>query len=83
MILLAIELKNHRYCMWHNAVSHNSYDCRVFYKEIQWVIEVGRIKFDASEKSMKIDGHPFPANMVDAKDQDAKTGPKMLTSERA
>ena len=46
-------------------------------------MEVGRIKFDAPEKPMKIDGHPFPAITVEVKDQDAKTGAKVLTSERA
>ena len=55
----------------------------MFYKEIQSVIEAGRIKFDAPEKPMKIDGHPFPTNMVEVIDHDAKTGPKLLTSERA
>ena len=55
----------------------------MFCKEIQSAIEAGRIKFDVPEKPMKIDGHLFPVNIVHAKDQDAKTGPKMLASERA
>jgi len=59
---------------WHNTVSHNTCECRVFYKKIQSDIEAGKIKFDAPEKPMKIDGHPFLANMVDVKDHDAKTG---------
>jgi hypothetical protein len=46
-------------------------------------IEAGRIKFDEPEKPMKIDGHPFPTNMVEVKDQDIKTGPKLLTFKRA
>ena len=32
---------------------------------------------------MKIDGHPFPTNMVQVVDHDASMGPKLLTSERA
>ena len=60
---------------------HSTCECRVFCREIQSAIEVGRIKFDAPEKPMKIDDHRFPNNMVDVKDQDAKTGPKILTSE--
>ena len=52
-------------------------------KEIQSAIEAGRIKFDVPEKPMKIDGHPFHTNMVDVKDLDTKTGPKVLTSEQA
>ena len=82
-ILSAVELKNHKYCKWHNIVSQNTCECRVFCKEIQSAIEAGRIKFDVPEKPMKIDGHLFPVNIVHAKDQDAKTGPKMLASERA
>ena len=55
----------------------------MFCKEIQLAIEAGRIKFDAPEKPMKIDGHPFPTNMVEVVDRDASTGPKLLTFERA
>jgi len=45
---------------------------------LQLAIEFGRIKFDNSkaQKSMKIDQHPFPTNMLDAK---GKT--KVLTLE--
>jgi len=45
---------------------------------LQLAIEFGRIKFDNSkaQKPMKIDQHPFPTNMLDAK---GKT--KVLTSE--
>ena len=53
----------------------------MFCKEIQSAIEAGKIKFDAPEKLMKIDGHPFPTNMVEVMDHDAKKGPKLLTSE--
>ena len=47
---------------------------------MQSAIESGRIKFDGSktQKPMKIDQHPFPMNMLDAK---GKT--KVLTSEIA
>ena len=46
-------------------------------------IKAGRVKFDMPEKPIKIDGHPFRANMVEVMDHDAKMGPKLLTSERA
>ena len=59
MIPLAVELKNRKYYKWHNVVSHNTCECRVFYKEIQLAIEAGRIKFDVPKKPMKIDGHPL------------------------
>ena len=47
---------------------------------LQSAIEFGRIKFDNSkaQKPMKIDQHPFPTNILDAK---GKT--KVLTSEAA
>jgi hypothetical protein len=50
----------------------------VFRQQLQLAIESGRIRFGNSkiQKPMKIDQHPFPANMLDAK---GKT--KVLTSE--
>jgi hypothetical protein len=52
----------------------------VFRRQLQSAIESGRIKFDNSkaQKPMKIDQHPLPTNMLDAK---GKT--KVLTSETA
>jgi hypothetical protein len=52
----------------------------VFRQQLQSAIESGRIKFGNSktQKPVKIDQHPFPANMLDAK---GKT--KVLTSEAA
>jgi len=74
------ELKKIKYCKWHNATSHSTKECKVFRQQFQLSIESGRIKFDNSkyQKTMKIDQHPFPANMLDAK---GKT--KVLTSETA
>jgi len=76
----AEELKKIKYCKWHNATSHSTNECRVFRQQLQSAIEFGRIKFDSSkdQKMMKIDQHPFPTNMLDAK---RKT--KVLTSEAA
>ena len=59
------ELKNMKYCKWHNATSHDTNKCKVFRQHIQSAIESGRLKFEAPNKPMKIDGHPFPTNMVD------------------
>jgi hypothetical protein len=71
-------LKKIKYCKWHNATSHSTNECKVFKQQLQSAIESGRIKFDNSktQKPMKINQHPFPANMLDAK---GKT--KVLTSE--
>jgi len=57
------------YCKWHNATSHGTNECKVFRQQLQSAIESRRIKFDCSkaQKPMKIDQHPFPTNMLDAK----------------
>jgi len=74
------ELKKIKYCKWHNATSHSTNERKVFRQQLQSAIEFERIKFDNSkaQKPMKIDQHPFPTNMLDAK---GKT--KVLTSEVA
>jgi len=74
------ELKKIKYCKWHNATYHSTNECKVFRQQLQSAIESGRIKFDSSkaQKPIKIDQHPFPTNMLDAK---GKT--KVLTSEAA
>jgi len=76
----AEELKKMKYCKWHNATSHSTNECKVSSQQLQSAIESGRIKFDnyKAQKLMKIDQHPFPTNMLDAK---GKT--KVLTSEAA
>ena len=80
VISSAEDLKKIKYCKWHNATSHNTNVCKVFRQQLQSAIESRRIKFDNSkaQKLMKIDQHPFPVNMLDAK---GKT--KVLTSETA
>lgn len=35
------ELKNRKYCKWHNALSHNTNKCKVFRQQIQSAIEQG------------------------------------------
>ena len=74
------ELKKIKYCKWHNATSHSTNECKVIRQQLQSAIESGRIKFDNSkaQKPMKIDQHPFPANLLDAK---GKT--KVITLETA
>jgi hypothetical protein len=76
----AEELKKILYCKWHNTTSHSTNECKVFRQQLQSAIESRIIKFGNSknQKPMKIDQHPFPANMLDAK---GKTN--VLTSEAA
>src|SRR6185312_4171619 len=59
------ELKNIKYCKWHNATSHDTNKTKAFRQQIQSAIEQGKLKFETHKKPMKIDTHPFPANMVD------------------
>nr|CAE05825.1 OSJNBa0028M15.17 [Oryza sativa Japonica Group] len=44
--------------------SHTTNDCKGFRQQIQAAIEGGKIKFDDSKRPMKVDGNPFPVNMV-------------------
>ena len=46
-------------------------------------IEQGRLKFETPKKPMKIDGHLFPANMVDIGKKGNALQTKMLTSQSA
>jgi hypothetical protein len=54
-------VKEKRYCCFHDRNSHSINDCRVFRMRIQKAIQEGHLKFD---NKMKLDGHPFPQNMV-------------------
>ena len=76
------QLKNKKFCKFHNATSHSTNECRVFRQHIQRAIQQGRLKFDTPRK-IKVDDNPFPRNqnMVDAKLLKGKT--KVLTSTRA
>jgi hypothetical protein len=58
------ELKNKKWCKRHNTHSHCTNKCSVFKQEIQCSIEQGRLKFDNQKMLMKVDGNPFPLNMI-------------------
>jgi hypothetical protein len=60
-MLLPDGVKGKRYCGFHDRDSHFINDCRVFRMRIQKAIQEGHLKFD---NKMKLDGHPFPQNMV-------------------
>ena len=55
----------------------------MFRQQIQSAIEQGRLKFETPKKPMKIDGHPFPANMVDVGKKGNALQTKVLTSQSA
>ena len=73
------ELKNIKY----NARYHDTNECKVFHQQIQSAIEQGKLKFETPKKPMKIDGHPFPVNMVDVGKKGNALQTKMLTSQLA
>jgi hypothetical protein len=56
-----MELKRNVTVVFHDRNSHSTNDCRVFRLRIQKAIQEGHLKFD---NKMKLDGHPFPQNMV-------------------
>src|SRR6185503_11783006 len=77
------ELKNIKYCKWHNATSHDTNECKVFRQHIQMSFEQGRLKFEALKKTMKIDRHPFATNMVDVARDEGSSQAKILMSSLA
>ena len=62
------QLKNKKFCKFHNVTSHSTTECRVFRQHIQRAIQQGRLKFDTPRK-MKVDNNPFlgDQNMVNAR----------------
>jgi hypothetical protein len=77
-------VKEKRYYGFHDRNSHSINDCRVFRMRIQKAIQEGHLKFD---NKMKLDGHPFPQNMisfsVNMVTAEEKGKVKVLTSARA
>jgi hypothetical protein len=77
-------VKEKRYCGFHDRNSHSINDCRVFRMRIQKAIQERHLKFD---NKMKLDGHPFPQNMigfsVNMVTAEEKGKVKVLTSARA
>jgi hypothetical protein len=79
------EIKDKKYCGFHDRNSHSINECRVFRMRIQKATQEGHLKFD---NKMKLDGNPFPhnvigfsVNMVNAVEGKGKV--KVLTSEKA
>ena len=76
------QLKNKKFCKFHNATSHSTNECRIFQQHIQRAIQQGRLKFDTPRK-IKVDDNPFlgEQNMVDARLLREKT--KVLRSTKS
>jgi hypothetical protein len=77
-------IKEKCYCGFRERSSHSINDCRVFRMRIQKAIQERHLKFD---NKMKLDGHPFPQNMisfsVNMVTAEEKGKVKVLTSDRA
>lgn len=56
------ELKGCIYCKWHGSFLHNTNDCVVFRRQIQSVINEGRLRF---QKEVRIDRPPIPATTLE------------------
>ena len=72
-----------KYCKWHNVTSHDTNEFKVFRQQIQLAFEHGRLKFKAPKRTMKIDQHPFSANMVDIGKEKNLPQTKVLTLQSA
>ena len=57
VILPPDQLKNKKFYKFHNATSHSTNECRVFWQHLQRAIQQGRLKFDTPQK-MKVDDNP-------------------------
>ena len=55
------ELKRRAYCKLHNTFSHATNDCNVLCRQIQSVINEGRLVVPA----MQIDQNPFPVHALE------------------
>ena len=82
-IPLEDELKNMKYCKWHNATSHDTNECKVFRQQIQLAFEQGKLKFETPKRTMKIDQDPLATNMVDVAKNKSSPQAKVLTSSSA
>ena len=77
------ELKNIKYCKWHNATAHDTNECKVFRQQIHLAFEQGKLKFETPKRTMKFDQHPFATNMVDVARDKSLPQAKILTSSSA
>ena len=59
VMLPSDQLKNKKFCKFHNATSHSTNECRTFRQHIQRAIQQRKLKFDTPRK-IKVDDNPFP-----------------------
>jgi hypothetical protein len=52
------------YCKWHDSYTHNTNECNYFWRQVQSVINDGRLTLCDGGK-MKLDTDPYPISMVE------------------
>ncbi|OMO89508.1 Retrotransposon gag protein [Corchorus capsularis] len=58
------EIKDKKYCKYHDSWTHSTNDCTVFQNVVQEKIERGFLKFpEAPKKEMQVDKDPYPASI--------------------
>lgn len=62
-LLKAHEIKDRKYCKFHNTFSHVTNDCIHFRDIIQRGLTEGRLKFSDKKPDMKVDTEPFGAEV--------------------
>ena len=61
------ELQGRLYCKWHHSFTHATGECKELRRQIQSVIEQGRLIL--AQHTMKVDTKPFPpVNVVELSD---------------
>ncbi|KAG4949558.1 hypothetical protein JHK86_042797 [Glycine max] len=53
------ELRNKRYCKWHNAYNHSTVNCLVFKNTIQQALKQGGLSLVEKGNKMQVDTNPF------------------------
>ena len=60
-LLTPDQLKGRKYCKYHNKIGHATNGCIRFRDLIQKAIKDGRLKFETTKPTMKVDSDPLPA----------------------
>jgi hypothetical protein len=64
----ANQLAKKKYCKWHNSYSHTTNECNYFRRQVQSVLNDGRLTLGEGSK-MKLDVDPFSVGMVNLEEK--------------
>jgi hypothetical protein len=62
------QLAKKKYCKWHDSYSHTTNECNYFRRQVQSVLNDGRLTLGDGCK-MKLDVDPFPVHMIDLEEK--------------